>query len=111
MTHVRWGPSTIAAINPHEGKRWKILNFAAASLIADCRSIQMEGNGTPSMVSSCYSPLRTLGKSGTAAIRPQINRAEAFLVTGGHRRHPASGLNWGPPFAKNERPLFSECAL
>ena len=46
-------------------------------------------------------------KLGTASIRPQIKQANAFLVTGSHRRHPVGGHLGGSPLgSKSERPLF-----
>jgi len=67
---------------------------------------RVTGNSAPSVVSRCLHRLCTVGKSGTATIRSQRKRAVALLVTGGHRRHPASGLNWGPSFAKTNGPSF-----
>jgi hypothetical protein len=67
---------------------------------------RVTGNSAPSVVSRCLHRLCTAGKSGTATIQPQRKRAVALLVTGGHRRHPASGLNWGPSFAKTNGPSF-----
>ena len=64
------------------------------------------GNSAPSVVSRCLLPLWTAGNSGTATIRSQRKRAVAILVTGGHRRHPASGLNWGHRLQKRMAPLF-----
>jgi hypothetical protein len=69
------------------------------------------GNSAPSVVSRCLLPLWTAGNSGTATIRSQRKRAVAILVTGGHRRHPASGLNWGHRLQKRMAPLFSRRLL
>jgi hypothetical protein len=45
------------------------------------------------VVPQCHSPITKVGKLGTIAIRSQIDRSDAFLVSGGsHRRHPAGGL-------------------
>jgi hypothetical protein len=58
------------------------------------------------VVSRCLHRLGTAGTSGIAAIRSQRKRAVALLVTDGHRRHPASGLNWGHRLQKRMAPLF-----
>jgi hypothetical protein len=64
------------------------------------------GNDTPSMVLCCSYHLSIAGNSGTASIWPQRKLADAILVKGGHRRHPASGLNWGHRLQKRMAPLF-----
>jgi hypothetical protein len=46
-------------------------------------------------------------KSRTAAIWSQIEHADALLVTGSHRRHPAGGLLRGRRLRKTSGPFFS----
>jgi len=60
-------------------------------------------------VFGCYSLQCRRWNSGTAAIPPQTKQAKAYLVTSGHRRHPASGLSWGwgRSFVANSGPFFS----
>jgi hypothetical protein len=57
------------------------------------------------MVIGCSHHLSTAGNSGTAAIWPQRNRAEALLVSGATGVTPPVAF-LGPPFAKTSGPSF-----
>jgi hypothetical protein len=61
------------------------------------------GNSTPSLIHyrSWFAK-----NSGMAAIPSQRSQADAILVRSGHRRHPASGLNWGRRLQKRVAPFF-----
>jgi len=49
--------------------------------------------------------------SGTTAIRSQIHRAEAFLVSGSTERHPARWPSWGRPHSQTGGLFFVEHLL
>jgi hypothetical protein len=61
------------------------------------------GNNTPSLIHyrSCFAK-----NLGMAAIPSQRSQADAILVGSGHRRHPASGLNWGRRLQKRVALFF-----
>ena len=72
------------------------------------RGHDAQGSTAPLVVCKHHWQSLPLRNSGTAAIRSQRKRAEAFLVTSGHRRHPASGLIGAALFLVNSGPSFSE---